>query len=133
MLGRFCQAASGAKAVSAGGRILAKGGGDVPPAFHAPAGGALLGAAAPDEGRETSGGKMSSESAVTISRMLESLPEQLKEQVVEHLREYISELKDEMRWSSSFASSQDKLAAAAKHVRKEIKEGKAAPLDIDRL
>ncbi len=57
---------------------------------------------------------MNSESAVTISRMLESLPEQLKEQVVEHLREYIADLKDEMRWSSSFASSQDKLAAAAK-------------------
>ncbi len=32
---------------------------------------------------------MISESAVTISRMLESLPEQLKDQVVEHVREYL--------------------------------------------
>jgi hypothetical protein len=40
---------------------------------------------------------MSSESAVTISKMLESLPEQLKEQVVEHLRKYIAELKNEKR------------------------------------
>ncbi len=37
---------------------------------------------------------MISESAVTISRMLESLPEQLKDQVVEHVREYIADLQD---------------------------------------
>lgn len=76
---------------------------------------------------------MISESAVTISKMLESLPEQLAEQVLEHLREYIADLKDEMLWSNSFAISQDKLTAAAKQVRKEMKDGKAAPLDIDRL
>ncbi len=76
---------------------------------------------------------MISESAVTISRMLESLPEQLKDQVVEHVREYIADLKDEMLWSSSFAKTQDKLADAARQVRKEIREGKAAPLDVDTL
>jgi len=76
---------------------------------------------------------MMSESAVTISKMLESLPEQIKEQVVEHVREYIADVKDEMLWNASFAKSQGKLAAAARQARKEIKEGKAAPLDIDSL
>ena len=76
---------------------------------------------------------MISESAVMISKMLESLPEQLAEQVLEHLREYIADLKDEMLWSHSFASSQDKLTIAAKQVCKEMNEGKDAPLDIDRL
>jgi len=76
---------------------------------------------------------MISESAVTISKMLESLPEQLKDQVVEHVREYIADLKDEMLWSSSFAKTQDKLADAARQTRKEIREGKAAPLDVDTL
>ena len=76
---------------------------------------------------------MISESAVTISKMLEPLPEQIKEQVIEHVREYIADLKDEMLWNASFARSQDKLAAAARQARKEIKEGKAAPLDASML
>jgi lipoate-protein ligase A len=73
------------------------------------------------------------ESAVTIAKMLESVPEQLRDQVVEHVREYIADLKDEMLWNNSFAKTQDKLTAAAKQVRKEIKEGKAVPLDADTL
>ena len=43
---------------------------------------------------------MSSEATITISKMLETLPDQLKDQVVEHLREYIEDLKDEVRWGS---------------------------------
>ncbi len=76
---------------------------------------------------------MASEAAITISKMLETLPEQLRDQVVEHLREYIEDLKDEARWHNSFSQSQGKLAAAAKQVRKEIAEGKSTPLDIETL
>ena len=64
---------------------------------------------------------MTSEAAITISKMLETLPEQFRDQVVEHVREYIEDLKDEARWNSSFAKTQDKLVAAARQVRKEIK------------
>ena len=76
---------------------------------------------------------MSSEAAITISKMLETLPEQFKDQVVEHVREYIEDLKDEARWNSSFAKTQEKLAATARQVRKEIEEGKSMPLDIEEL
>ncbi len=76
---------------------------------------------------------MSSEATITISKMLETLPDQLKDQVVEHLREYIEDLKDEARWNNSFSQSQSKLIAAAKQVRKEISEGKSIPLEIDTL
>jgi hypothetical protein len=76
------------------------------------------------------GEQMISESAVTISKMLESLPEQLKDQVVEHVREYIADLKDEMLWSSSFAKSQDKLADAA---RLALGEATQPQRYIDRL
>jgi hypothetical protein len=65
--------------------------------------------------------------------MLENLPDQFAEQVVEHVREYIADLKDEVLWNSTFSQSQDKLAAAAKKVRKEIQEGKSASLDVETL
>ncbi|MDU9047702.1 MAG: hypothetical protein Q3M30_02550 [Candidatus Electrothrix sp. Rat3] len=76
---------------------------------------------------------MATEAAVTISKMLETLPEHFTDQVVEHIREYIEELKDEARWNNSFSKTQGKLAAAARQVRREIKEGKSAPLDIEEL
>ncbi|MCW5206123.1 hypothetical protein VU08_04210 [Desulfobulbus sp. F5] len=76
---------------------------------------------------------MASEAAVTIAKMLENLPDQFAEQVVEHVREYIADLKDEVLWNSTFSQSQDKLATAAKKVRKEIQEGKSAPLDVETL
>ncbi|MCI5131344.1 MAG: hypothetical protein D3904_07415 [Candidatus Electrothrix sp. EH2] len=76
---------------------------------------------------------MTSEAAITISKMLETLPEQFKDQVVEHVQECIEDLKDEARWNSSFAKTQEKLVAAARQVRKEIEEGKSTPLDIEEL
>jgi len=76
---------------------------------------------------------MASEATITITKMLETLPEQLKDRVADHLREYIEDLRDEARWNNSFFRSQDKLIAAAKQVRKEIAEGKATPLDIGTL
>jgi len=76
---------------------------------------------------------MASEATITITKMLETLPEQLRDRVVDHLREYIEDLRDEARWNNSFSRSQDKLIAAARQVRKEIAEGKATPIDIGRL
>ena len=40
---------------------------------------------------------MSSNAIITITRMMETLPEALQNQIVEHLREYIAELQDELR------------------------------------
>jgi hypothetical protein len=76
---------------------------------------------------------MASAPTMTIIKMLETLPEQLQDRVVEHVREYIEDLQDEARWNESFSRSQEALGAAARLARKEIAEGKATPLDIDKL
>jgi len=76
---------------------------------------------------------MASETAMTIIKMLETLPEQVQDRVVEHLREYIEELRDEARWNESYSRTQANLVAAAQRVRKEIAKGKATPLDMDKL
>ena len=76
---------------------------------------------------------MASEATVTITKMLETLPEQLEERVVEHLREYIEDLRDEAVWTDSFSRTQDSLINAARQARKEISEGKATALDIGQL
>lgn len=76
---------------------------------------------------------MASEASMTISKMLETLPEYARDRVVEHLREYIEDLRDEMAWNDSFARTQSNLVTAAKQVRKKIADGKATPLDIEKL
>ena len=76
---------------------------------------------------------MTSEATMTLIKMLETLPEQAQDQVVEHLREYIEELRDEVLWDESFSRTQSNLVSAAQQVRKEIAEGKATPLDIEKL
>jgi len=76
---------------------------------------------------------MASEATMTIIKMLETLPEQAQDRVVEHLREYIEELRDEALWNESFSRTQSNLVSAARRVRKEIAEGKATPLDIEKL
>ena len=76
---------------------------------------------------------MISEATMTIIKMLETLPEQTQDQVVEHLREYIEEIRDEALWNESFSRTQANLVSAAQQVRKEIAEGKATPLDIEKL
>ena len=76
---------------------------------------------------------MASNAVVTITRMIETLPEVLQDQVVEHLREYITELEDELRWETSFNNTQDQLIEAARRAKKEIAAGKAEPMDLDRL
>ncbi len=76
---------------------------------------------------------MASNAVTTITQMMEALPEAIQNQVVEHLREYIAELQDELRWDASFNNTQEQLIAAARRAKQEIAEGKAEPMDLDRL
>ena len=76
---------------------------------------------------------MASNAIATITRMMETLPEALQNQIVEHMREYIAELEDELRWEASFNRTQEQLIAAARQAKQEIDEGKAEPMDLDRL
>jgi hypothetical protein len=76
---------------------------------------------------------MPSAATTTVIKMLEALPEQAQDRVVEHLREYIEDLQDEVLWNESFSRTQSNLISVAQRVRKEIAEGKAAPLDIEKL
>lgn len=76
---------------------------------------------------------MSSESIITIVKMVESLPSDLQERVADHLREFIADLEDEARWESSFDRTQNSLVAAARKAKREIAEGQAVPMDYDQL
>ena len=76
---------------------------------------------------------MHSPATITIVKMLEALPEQFQDRVVEHLRDFIEDMADEARWDESFSHTQEKLAAFAQQVRKETAEGKAVPMDFEKL
>ncbi|MYA69229.1 hypothetical protein F4009_08805 [Candidatus Poribacteria bacterium] len=76
---------------------------------------------------------MASNAITTMTRMMETLPEALQNQIVDHLREYIADLEDELRWEASFNRTQEQLMAAARRAKQEIAEGKAEPMDLDRL
>ncbi len=76
---------------------------------------------------------MTSATTATMMKILETLPEGLQDRVLEHMREYIEDVREEMQWNGSFSKSQSKLVAAARQARKEIAEGKSAPLDLEKL
>jgi len=76
---------------------------------------------------------MSSEAIATLVKMLESLPEVAQDQVVEHMRQYVEELRDALRWDRSFEKTQEQLIAAGRRAKKEIAEGRAQAMDLDRL
>lgn len=76
---------------------------------------------------------MASNAITTITRMMETLPDVMQNQIVEHLREYIAEMQDELQWEVAFKNTQDKLIKAAQRAKQEISEGKAEPMDLDRL
>jgi len=76
---------------------------------------------------------MKSATTMTMIKILETIPKELQEQVVEHMRYYIEDILEETKWNESFSKSQNKLVAAARKARKEIKEGKAVPLSQDAL
>ncbi len=76
---------------------------------------------------------MSSPAISTVIKMMESLPEDKQNELVEHLREYIQNLQEEAKWQNSFNNTQDKLVAAARLAKQQIAEGKAQPMDYDKL
>ena len=76
---------------------------------------------------------MSSTAIATVAKMMESLAEPLQERIAEHLRDYIEDLRDESRWDSMFRETQLELVSAARRAKTEIAEGKAEPLNFDRL
>lgn len=76
---------------------------------------------------------MSSPAISTVIKMMESLPEDKQNELVEHLREYIQNLQEEATWQNSFNNTQDKLVAAAKLAKQQIAEGKAQPMDYNKL
>ena len=76
---------------------------------------------------------MESATTMTMIKILETIPKELQEQVVEHMRYYIEDIREETKWNESFSKSQNKLVNAARQARKEIKEGKAVPLNQDAL
>ncbi len=47
--------------------------------------------------------------------------------------EQLEELQDEFHWEVTFKDTQDQLVAAARRAKQEIAEGKAEPMDLDRL
>ena len=76
---------------------------------------------------------MSSPAINTVIKMMESLPEDKQNELVEHLREYLQDLQEEGKWQNSFDKTQDKLVAAARLAKQQIAEGKAQPMDYDKL
>lgn len=75
---------------------------------------------------------MASTAAImTVTKMLESLPEAVQERVVEHLREYLADLQDELEWDNLFEQTQPQLAAAARRAKQEIAQGRAQPMDYE--
>ncbi len=76
---------------------------------------------------------MSSPAINTVIKMMESLSEDQQNELVEHLREYIQDLQDELKWQDSFNKSQDKLIAAAKLAKQQVAQGKAKPMDYNKL
>ncbi len=76
---------------------------------------------------------MESPAIATLIKMMETLPEAEQNQVVETVRSYIANLQDEAHWDQLFGQTQVKLRKAARRARREIKENRSEPLDLNRL
>ncbi|MFM7575363.1 MAG: hypothetical protein ACKO5Q_00245 [Microcystaceae cyanobacterium] len=76
---------------------------------------------------------MSSENIATITQMIESLPETAQTQLIEHLREYIANLQNELEWDNLVNKTQTNLIKAAKQAKQEMAEGKAQPMNYEKL
>ena len=76
---------------------------------------------------------MSSENIVTVTKIMESLPDSLQQQVIEHLREYIETLQEEKEWNDLVGKTENKLIDLARKAKQEIAEGKALVMDYDQL
>ncbi|MCB0078608.1 MAG: hypothetical protein KDD73_14440 [Anaerolineales bacterium] len=76
---------------------------------------------------------MASAAIVTMTRMMEMLPEPAQDQALEMLRDYIAEMHSEQKWDELFSQTQEGLMAAAQTARNEIAADKATPMDYDKL
>jgi len=76
---------------------------------------------------------MASTAIVTLTKMMETLPESAQEQAVEHLREFIADMQDDLHWDALFKTTQPQLVAAARRARAEMAAGQARPMDYDQL
>jgi len=76
---------------------------------------------------------MVSSAIATVIKIMENLPEETQSRAAEHLREWLLALEDESAWDESFAKTQKGLYRAAQTVRKQVAEGKAKPMDFERL
>jgi hypothetical protein len=69
----------------------------------------------------------------TITKMIESLPKSVQERVLEEIKPIISEALDEAEWQMEFEGSQENLVSIARKVKREIKAGRAEPMDYEKL
>ena len=76
---------------------------------------------------------MTSTAIITITKMIETLPESAQDQAVEHLRDFVAELQDDIQWDDLFKKTQNQLVNAARRAREEIAAGQAKPMDYDAL
>jgi len=76
---------------------------------------------------------MSSTAIVTMTRMMEMLPEAAQDQAVEYLRKILAEMQDEMQWDALFEKTENQLISAAQQAKKEIAAGHAKPMDFNQL
>ena len=73
---------------------------------------------------------MASAAIMTMTKMMETLPESAQNQALEYLRNYIAEMQSEQKWDKLFSQTQDNLIAAARQARKEIAAGKSKPMVV---
>ena len=76
---------------------------------------------------------MTSTTVVTMTKMMERLPEAVQRQALEQLRQFIADIQDEQTWDGLFDQTQNQLVAAARQARKEIAAGLAKPLNAHQL
>ena len=69
----------------------------------------------------------------TAAKMIESLPEAAQERVLEELRGLVEDARDAAKWDDLIANKKDGLLVAARKARKEITQGKATDMDLDKL
>ncbi len=65
----------------------------------------------------------------TITKMIQLLPRRMHDRVLEEITPIFSEALDDAEWEGQLERRQKKLASIARKARKEIKAGRAEPMD----
>lgn len=76
---------------------------------------------------------MSFSNVTILKDKLDSLSEEMRERIAEYLSEHFEEIQDEVRWEEQFKKSSDKLSEIARRARTAIAEGKAEPMNYEKL